>query len=484
MGAYVAPKDPFVAMFYSRAYLNATALREGAKRMPGGSPEAIDEQYLGRQRDPNVPAWKPSFADLRGWAPVLPRMVWLMMRSGDEIAAIETQVRQLDERDRHTDLSLFTAAQLVADLRRGMDLGREVAATHIGVSGGASSTFETLGRLTKSWLGDETGSLQATLVTGLTEVESAKPSRALWDLSRLAIEAPEVSAALDSGEPAQALEELRGSNSEAARRFARDYDAFIERYGHRSVMEGELSAPLWEEDPGTVFAMLRNLREDGPEADPHAGARRQQELRARETQRALAALPAPKRLVFKRVLSMAQGYVANRERTKSLLVKGTQRARRLARELGCRLADSGAIEAPDDVFYLTVDDLARVADGQETDMRAHVARRQAEMERNRAVVLPESFVGRPRPGVAEAPVGAATLKGIPVSPGVASGVARVIMDPRVDGELHPGEILVAPVTDAGRRSFSARPRSSSTSAGLCRTARPSRASLGCPPSST
>jgi hypothetical protein len=196
IGAYVRPKDPFVAQFYSRAYLNATALREGAKRQPGGSPEAVDEQYLGRQRDPNAKPWRPSLRDLAGWVPVLPRMLWLMMHARDEIEMMERRLRDLDERDRALELTSLSAAELVAQLEGGLEAGREVAATHIGVSGGASATFEALGQITKNWLGDQTGSLQATLVTGLTEVESARPSKALWDLSRIAVDSPEVSAVL------------------------------------------------------------------------------------------------------------------------------------------------------------------------------------------------------------------------------------------------------------------------------------------------
>jgi pyruvate,water dikinase len=50
----------------------------------------------------------------------------------------------------------------------------------------------------------------------------------------------------------------------------------------------------------------------------------------------------------------------------------------------------------------------------------------------------------------EAPVEAPSglLRGIPVSPGRVSGVARVILDPREGEVLAPGEVLVAPVTDA------------------------------------
>jgi pyruvate,water dikinase len=40
------------------------------------------------------------------------------------------------------------------------------------------------------------------------------------------------------------------------------------------------------------------------------------------------------------------------------------------------------------------------------------------------------------------------LEGIGVSPGKVTGQARVIKDPLANAEIKPGEILVAPVTDA------------------------------------
>jgi pyruvate,water dikinase len=450
MGAYVKPKDPYVAQFYSRAYLNATALRNGAKKQPGGSPEAVDEQYLGRQRDPNVAPWRPSLMDMAAWVPVLPRMVWLMMHARDEIAMMERRVQELDQRDAALDLKSMSLVELLDDLEGGLDVGREVAATHIGTSGGASATFEALGQMTKNWLGDDTGSLQATLVTGLAQVESARPPKALWDLSRISVESPEVSAALDATDAAQALDLLRRSEAPASRRFVQAYDDFIARFGHRSVLEGELSAPSWEEDTATVFAMIRNMRDTAAEASPYLIETRQHDLRERETEAALNKLSPVKRQVFKRTLGIAQGYVANRERTKSLLVKGTQRARHILKELGGRFAAAGRFDSVDDIFYLQVGEARKAATDASFDIRRLVQKRRAEMERNRPVVLPESFMGRPHPIEAPTPESfLSSLKGIPVSPGRVTGIARVILDPRTDSEIHEGEILVAPVTDAG-----------------------------------
>ncbi|MDZ7729483.1 MAG: PEP-utilizing enzyme [Dehalococcoidia bacterium] len=41
------------------------------------------------------------------------------------------------------------------------------------------------------------------------------------------------------------------------------------------------------------------------------------------------------------------------------------------------------------------------------------------------------------------------LHGTPVSAGIVTAKARVVLDPEAESGLQPGEILVAPVTDAG-----------------------------------
>jgi pyruvate,water dikinase len=80
-----------------------------------------------------------------------------------------------------------------------------------------------------------------------------------------------------------------------------------------------------------------------------------------------------------------------------------------------------------------------------------VSRRRDEYERNLTVVLPQYSRGRPvplTPRELEPEEDIEVLTGIGVSPGKVTGKARVITDPRSSAEIKPGEILVAPVTDA------------------------------------
>jgi phosphohistidine swiveling domain-containing protein len=448
-GAYTPPPDPYVALFYGRAHLNVSALRAGAEAVPFNSPEAIDEHYLGRARDPNARPVRPSLRRLARYLPVLPRIAWLLMRSESEVRAVEALAAGRESEQARLDLDSMSAAQIVAYLTESLEVGREVAAVHIGISGAASASFEALGQLTRSWLDDSDGSLQARLLSGLSEMESARPARALWDLSRLALRSSEVRAALAAEDAAAARALLERSETPETQEFSAAYAAFVERFGHRSVLEGELSVPSWDEDPGAVFALLRTLIATGPEGDPMRAEERQRRQREEATAAALARLSPPRRLLFRLALSAAQKRVADRERTKSLLIRGSFTSRKLLLALGRRLSEAGLIDAVEDVFYLTLAEAEALSAGARLPARERVLRRRLEEARNRAVVLPESFAGRPRPLAVEPPSRERVLKGIAVSPGRVTGVARVILDPRDGGGLAPGEVLVAPVTDAG-----------------------------------
>jgi pyruvate,water dikinase len=113
----------------------------------------------------------------------------------------------------------------------------------------------------------------------------------------------------------------------------------------------------------------------------------------------------------------------------------------------------GVIPEPEDLFFLTNLEVETLARGEGGDLAVDelVARRRREYERNKSIVLPEYSKGKPRPlsrRELELESDVEVLTGIPVSPGRVTGAARVITDPRRSSAIKPGEILVAPVTDA------------------------------------
>ena len=443
------PATEFVALFYGRAFANLSALRGVASRAIGTSPEAIDEQYLGKARDPNGPRNRPSARQLLAYLDTTPRIIRFIYRTSKAVPAAESRLRPWLERVRLEDLSGLTTDELLTRVHLTNAECRDMGALHISTTSGASIYFESLGQLLRRWVGPEGAEVQARLITGLNNIVSAAPGLELSELASLAARDPEVREAVSSPDPWPRIQAL---TSECATEFRARLALFMSHYGHRSVGELALAAPAWEEEPNTVLSLLRNFLHRTVEAEPQTVAARQQAQRIAATRKVEGRLDPIRRRVFRFVLRQAQSYVSFREQTKSLWMELNHYMRRLFREVGRRLREEGLLADAQDLYFLTFDEVERLSrvGPEDLDLGTLVRRRRAEYARNQGVKLPESFQGRPKPLLQEIPASTSTvLNGIPVSPGVVTGPARVILDPREKAEVLPGEVLVAPVTDVG-----------------------------------
>jgi len=342
---------------------------------------------------------------------------------------------------------------LIALIERDVREMAEVGVVHVSGAGLTGAMFEGLRQNTKNWLGDTDGSLHNRLCTGLAVLESAMPAYELWDLSRIVLNSKPLQEAFALADGVEIERRLTALSGPDAFHFRERLHEFLRKHGHRSVMEAEIAAKSWEEDLPTVLVMVRNYLQAGDDADPRRSQERQREEREQATAEAFGGLSWWRRPFFRYSLRQAQDGVISREHTKELFVRAIDRARRISRHIGWRLVDRGLLDSIWDLYYLTWDETQALLRGQSTREQAYVlvARRRNEEERNKRVVLPETFKGRPTPLTLEQQrlPESQLLRGIAVSPGRVTGRARVIIDPRIDATIEPGEILVAPVTDAG-----------------------------------
>jgi pyruvate,water dikinase len=229
-----------------------------------------------------------------------------------------------------------------------------------------------------------------------------------------------------------------------------ELDTFMKRHGHQSVAPMELSSSSWDQDVPSVLMLIANYLKAGDDAAPARVEDRAQKDREAATASSLGKLMFFQRPLLRYFLKKSQTWLPAREHTKSSLIRAMHRRRRVVLAIADRLVSAGRLSDRGDVFFLTSDELTKVARGSlmPDGARAGIARRRREHSKNGGVLLPENFTGVPKPLKAEPaalPEGRA-LPGIAVSSGVVTGKARVIRDPR-EGRIAPGEILVAPLTD-------------------------------------
>jgi nucleoside-diphosphate-sugar epimerase/phosphohistidine swiveling domain-containing protein len=148
----------------------------------------------------------------------------------------------------------------------------------------------------------------------------------------------------------------------------------------------------------------------------------------------------------KLVASLAVRQMRDREVRRDKVVRANWVLRDLMREYGRRMADAGILDAPDDVFYLLVDELDAVP----ADVAKLVTERRSEQRRLAGVVPPTVFSGSWQPSTASSAALAAgdSLRGVGVCGGRVRGRVRIVRPETID-DLEPGEILVAEVTDVG-----------------------------------
>ncbi len=450
-GIEPASEMAFLGLFYGRCHLNLSVIKAIAAKVPGGSASEFERREAGGGEPESK--WRPTPANLAA----LPRLLWR-----ETIKGITTP-RETEALAREMDAHLAEAGRRdlasmpYRDILEGLEGGREhlfrAMAMHITVSQFALIHHLFLCRLTAAWLDDADGMLASRLMTGLHSLESARPSALIWDLSRMVLESDELVRLFAQSEPGEILACLEGSSSPAAEAFLASLRSFLDEFGYRGVFESETMLPSWEEDPASVFSMIANYLDADPASGPRELAARQDREREEAACEVAKRLKGPRRMIFDYILGQAQRYISLREYMKSYLVKGIYQAKKTYRVLGARFGEDGILGVAEDIYFLTRPEITSLARGEGKDVPwgEIIARRRAEYERNLAVTLPQYSHGRPRPLAPDELArerDAEVLEGIGVSPGVVTAQARVITDPRRDAVLKPGEILVAPVTDA------------------------------------
>ncbi len=292
------------------------------------------------------------------------------------------------------------------------------------------------------------------LSSGLGDVESAAPSRALWEIAEWIRQRPELKVRIEQLDPSGIQARLRGASAGSDwAQLAERFQAFLDEYGFRGHGEYNICRPDWAEDPTVPLSSLRGMVEADASASPDVRLQRSEADRRVAEAEYRALLPASKRRRYDQYVEKIQLYSRMRERTKATLVRVVRPARRYLMELGQRFADRGLLNEPGDIAFLLHGEVVAAVEGglDPTQAKEAVARHRRQFKEMDDYVLPDNWEGLPEIHKRAAPeaVGA-TLKGMGISPGAVRGPARVItsLEGDVQPEIHPGEILVAPMTDA------------------------------------
>jgi pyruvate,water dikinase len=239
-----------------------------------------------------------------------------------------------------------------------------------------------------------------------------------------------------------------------------DLQPYLDTYGHQ-IYNLDFAAPTLVDDPLPVLLSLK-MAVAHPERDARAHQAALEEEREGLVARTERALNPIQRPIFRRLWRWAQRYSPYREEALFYVGAAWPALRRLALELGRRLAQAGSLDTPDDVFYLESAELAEAslarAEGTGRPDLAKLARERRTLREARKRLEPPVSVppdGRmkfgpidmsmfePKPRtVSTGP----TLEGFAVSPGQVTARASIVHSPEEFDKMVPDSILVCTTT--------------------------------------
>jgi pyruvate,water dikinase len=334
----------------------------------------------------------------------------------------EADPRYLDFRERvralaGRDVSAMAWRDLVRMPREALDLVEPVAALRIdylpGCGVAVARLFLTL-KLTRSRL-----PLGDLLLDGRTSTERA--NRDLEALAATVRADPDLAARFAHDEPADLVPAMERMP---------EFAALIAEHGHRESSSPLLvTSPTWGEAPEVVVGLLKVLV-TVPDA-----------ARTPHERPSLAGLSRRMR----RRVERARVGVAFREDTHYEFTRPLPILRAALLEIGRRLAASGALDEPGDVWHLRLEEIEPLPEPSSpaaAPLRERVSARAARRDELAGVRLID-----PRAVFPARDAGDAIVSGEPASGGRASGPVRIIRDPAEFARLQAGDILVCPYTN-------------------------------------
>jgi rifampicin phosphotransferase len=446
---YGDPPESF-GMFGGYFYNSLTQARLFGLRSGAGW-QAIDNTYFDNSQQIPPYVEKPWHNSPRHSEKLANTMAWIM--STDSVPEIELQKYEAKAcRDSRPDLSTQTNEQLVARARVMQRHMRAMFSQVVWATLGAAVGPALLSALTV-----ETDPTAATkLITGVGDVDSAGIAGEMYKLSRLVRNSPTLSAEFDKGFDGL-LDRLQGSSDPDAVKFLAAIDDFTYEHGSRGPNEYDIYSWSYETKPELVLSSIERLRLADDDADPTKGEASGAAERERLTEqfREMFADNPVALGTFETGLRSSSVFMGARERCKGNNIRTIAEVRMCFYELGQRMVDAGHLDHKRQICMLLADEV----DDYLRDPAAFTSRL-AEREVDYLALYdlePPYIVDVAAPPLSEwqrrsdvkidhVKVGD-VLQGVAGSPGVATGIARVLLDLSDPFRLEVDDILIAPQTD-------------------------------------
>lgn len=236
------------------------------------------------------------------------------------------------------------------------------------------------------------------------------------------------------------------------------FQEYLSDYGY-SIYDMDFSKPLPMDDPGPILENLK-LFISGEGKNPYERQQAYADRREQAVAGARARLGGIKRWAFEKALKWAQSQAPLREDGIAEIGLAYPALRRMLRELGNRLMEAGAIQQPDDIYWLEAAEVqsavVALENGKSPENKAGAVQERKTLWQMRKQLSPppqlppgKKLMGIDAEGIlamSSDELQGDTLRGVAASPGQVSGIACVLHGPEDFDQMQAGGILVASIT--------------------------------------
>ena len=421
-GDFDADEDMIIlGVFGGYCYINASYVRLLGVRAPGGKVDNIDTMFFGES---DAPAYSPRDGDKSVRASLGLARTVLRLLGTKELPQLEhdqDKVARFVSRYPGDDAS---NGDLLAYCRSFPPFFEHLFFRHI------DNTFSNAlvsGPLTDMVVKAAKPELLVSILGGIGDIESAAPSAAMWELSRIDPDSSE---------------------------YAEGFELFLAEFGSRGPNEWDIGSDPWEFRPEMATAAIDAMRRADETHAPARQVARLAEERAAAVADVRGALNRIDRYQFDKALAATTLFSQARERSKTTVIRAIHAVRRAQRVLHERAAAAGGAQERWKSCLLNVEEFERYLD--DPSSFTAVIDERAELHTRLSGLIPPFVIDgtvpalddwEPRGASVEVLAPGSTIQGIAGCPGIARGRARVVLDAADPGDLGPGDVLVAPITD-------------------------------------
>ncbi len=235
--------------------------------------------------------------------------------------------------------------------------------------------------------------------------------------------------------------------------FSESVRKYIDRFGDRTLAELKLEKASFRHEPHGFIELLKGQLRSEESYGMYQEKQKIRRLASDGLMKKAFQWWNPRSYFFRYSVRMAAYGTYSRENMRFCRTRIYGAVKDIYWEIGKRLTEKQLIAAPEDIFYLTSDEVRAVCGKPINSLQEIVQSRKEECEVNAKAKLPDRIIYERTPPVFRSKQwlreeSASTLTGIPVSKGIIQAEAMVITEPSYDLNVK-GKILITEITDPG-----------------------------------